>query len=1017
MSGKLTHLIILVLVVGFVRTSLGQGLDPDLAAWWRFDEGAGGVATDSSGHDLHGMLVDDPQWRSDGVRGGCLYFDGANAHVAIDHDTALVPLDGSFTILFWANVEPTAGTSGDTTWDLAVAKRDTGSVGYYVGALRTQGSADETGYRFMLGDTGASRRDTPFVTVPLGEWAFVAAVLDRDQDAQKISVDGGRTWQTTTPPAGSIAPAQSLGIGWDIGLNNYWFHGRVDDVALFARALADGEVNLIMRLGMTPELAGAAAPSTGATDVPADSTLSWTAGLYAASHDVYLGTSLADVTNASRTTPGDVLVSQGQSATTYDPGRLEFGQTYYWRVDEVNAAPDGTIFTGDVWQFTVEPFAYAIETIEVTTNGISDPGKGPEKMLDGSGLNADDQHSTSSSDMWLADNFLVSDTGDQRLWVQYEFVGVYKLHEMLVWNYNVEYEQLLGFGIQNATFEYSTDGADWTVLGDVELAQGTGVDDYTANTTIDFGGAAVKYVKMTVNNGFGGMGQYGLSEVRFLYVPIHPREPQPADESIEVSAETTLNWRGGREAALHEVYLGTDANTLPLIDTVQATRYAPAALDLGTTYYWQIVEVNEAEAISTWAGEIWSFSTAEYLIVDDFEGYTDMSPSVLFQTWVDGWGFEADDFLPNGNDGNGSGAQVGYLQAPYAERAVVHSGAQSMPLVYDNTSVDYSEATRTFASPQDWTRYGVQTLNVYFRGDADNAGQLYVKINDVKVIYDGPAEDIAAIVWQAWSIDLSTVGTNLTNIRTLTIGVDGAGTAGTLYVDDIRLYRVTSDVTTEPDSASLIAHYAFDGDLADSSGNGHDGEIGGEPVFVAGMKGQALQFDGIDDFVRVPHQDDLDPGDGSFSVSFWAYLDPAAGSSGTSEWDLAIAKRGSSSARGYYIGANRNQGESGQAGYKFMLGNTAGQRVDTPYVLVPTDEWVFVTSVLDREQNVHKISVNAAGTWAVATPPADAIALTDDLTIGWDIGQNNYWYHGTIDDVRFYDTALTDAEVAWLANN
>ena len=156
---------------------------------------------------------------------------------------------------------------------------------------------------------------------------------------------------------------------------------------------------------------------------------------------------------------------------------------------------------------------------------------------------------------------------------------------------------------------------------------------------------------------------------------------------------------------------------------------------------------------------------------------------------------------------------------------------------------------------------------------------------------------------------------------------------------------------------------------------------------------------------------------GSFSATFWAYLDPSRGSSGSGEWDLAVAKRGSSGSIGYYIGANRNQGGSDQAGYKVMLGNTSGARVDTPYALVPLDEWVFVAAVLDRDQNVHKISVNGGSTWATATPPSGSIALNADLGLGWDIGQNNYWFHGAMDEVRFYNIALTDAEVAWLIDH
>ena len=142
-------------------------------------------------------------------------------------------------------------------------------------------------------------------------------------------------------------------------------------------------------------------PGEGATDVVRDIVLSWTPGEYAATHDVCFGTSLDDVEAASRDNPLGVLVSQGQAAASYDPeGLLEFGTTYYWRIDEVNASPDDAIFKGAVWSFTSEPFAYAVEDVVATSNVASEAGSGPERTVDGSGLNADDQHSISSSDMW-----------------------------------------------------------------------------------------------------------------------------------------------------------------------------------------------------------------------------------------------------------------------------------------------------------------------------------------------------------------------------------------------------------------------------------------------------------------------------------------------------------------------------------------------------------------------------------------------------------------------------------------
>jgi hypothetical protein len=108
-----------------------------------------------------------------------------------------------------------------------------------------------------------------------------------------------------------------------------------------------------------------------------------------------------------------------------------------------------------------------------------------------------------------------------------------------------------------------------------------------------------------------------------------------------------------------------------------------------------------------------------------------------------------------------------------------------MPLSYDNTGVAVSEADLELS--QDWSSNGIKSLSLYFYGAEGNSGQLYVKINGTKVAYDGPAVNLVRPAWQLWSIDLSKVG-NVSNVRSLTIGVEGAGAKGVVYIDDIRLY-------------------------------------------------------------------------------------------------------------------------------------------------------------------------------------------------------------------------------------
>ena len=369
------------------------------------------------------------------------------------------------------------------------------------------------------------------------------------------------------------------------------------------------DLNILAEYVDGKDLATVHTPSPHAVDVSTDVVLRWLPAELADRHDVYFGVSFGDVYGASRDDPRDVLVSQDQSVNTFDAGELAFGQTYYWRIDEVIATFEPTIYEGFVVDFTTEPLAYPLDSVSATASA-SEAGAGPENTVNGSGLNDDGEHSTVATDMWLA-----SGNGVDPVWIQYGFDKAYRLHEMLLWNYNVQFELALGFGLKEVTVEYSENDTDWTVLGDVELAQATAAATYTANTTIDLGGVAAKYVRLTVNSGWGMMGKFGLSEVRFLYIPTRARKPEPADGRTDVRPDTMLEWRAGREAVAHDVYFSTDrqavVNGTALVDTATENSYLPGPLDPGQTYYWRIDEINEAETVSVWEGDVWEFTTAE----------------------------------------------------------------------------------------------------------------------------------------------------------------------------------------------------------------------------------------------------------------------------------------------------------------------------------------------------------------------------------------------------------------------
>ncbi len=192
----------------------------------------------------------------------------------------------------------------------------------------------------------------------------------------------------------------------------------------------------------------------------------------------------------------------------------------------------------------------------------------------------------------------------------------------------------------------------------------------------------------------------------------------PPDGQKDVPRDAVLRWMAGDYADTHDVYFGTvfdnvndagrdnDPNGVLVSQNQGQTTYdPPGLLEFGRSYYWRVDEFNDLDPNSPWKGNIWSFTVIDHFIVDDFEDYTDFSPDIIYETWLDGWEVEA------------NGSTVGYPNPPTAEQSIVHGGRQSMPFFYDNSgTANYSEAQRSFSPAQDWTREDVGILSLCFRG-------------------------------------------------------------------------------------------------------------------------------------------------------------------------------------------------------------------------------------------------------------------------------------------------------------
>jgi len=518
-------------------------------------------------------------------------------------------------------------------------------------------------------------------------------------------------------------------------------------------------------------------PSDGAKFVFADTELSWTAGMDAKLHYVHFGDNFDDVNNATAGT--------SSTDTTYAPGMLELGKTYYWRVDESN--PPNPMVKGDVWSFTMLP------DIPITDPNLVgwwkfESGAG-NKVIDFSGHG---NHGTIVDKVhWVPGQFnlaleffgdnqghvelpalmVTTASGSVAMWVNTNQTG--DLYSEGTFWYGTE-SAGMGFGEQEIHIHSQTTGAlgFWmggttnVSLGGPMLA-GTGWNHvavtwdqtdgcrlYCNGVQADFQVHNGKVADLAVirlgrpNRNFRFLKGF-LDDVRLFDHAItaeqtneimnkgeDPRKagaPSPGNGSVAtLTVAQTLSWSAGEGASQHNVYFGVDRDAVanatadsPEFQGNQAQTSLSVAGMVefgGGDYYWRVNEITDDGTVT--AGTTWKFTVPDYLIVDDFEAY-DVGNNEIWWSWKDGLGYSEHDNEP-AYPGNGTGSAVGdETSYSYMEMTIVHGGGKSMPFWYDNNKQNfakYSEVELTLPADQrDWTVEGINELSLWFRGETTNA--------------------------------------------------------------------------------------------------------------------------------------------------------------------------------------------------------------------------------------------------------------------------------------------------------
>jgi len=555
------------------------------------------------------------------------------------------------------------------------------------------------------------------------EWYHaVVTVTDEGGGASQLYLNGVLEAEATGGSGGDFLGPLNFG-SWNNSGRNY--HGLMDDIRIYDHVLSEVDIMSAMAGEIWPYAWGPQ-PADGALHADTWVNISWRPGGFAVSHDVYLGENFDDVdAGAESTFQGNqaaAFLVAGFPGFSYPDGLVP-GTTYYWRIDEVNDTEPNSPWKGPVWSFSIPPkTAYA-----------PDPADAAEQVDPDANLSWTGGFGSKLHTMYFGDNFddVSGAAGGLPQGATTYDPGTLDLAKTYYWRVD-EFDAVETY--KGDVWSFTTEGA--------------------------------------VGN------------------------PNPSNGAVDVKQTQIITFSPSVFAASHELYFGTDKDAVKNADTgspeykgtrdLDAESYDPGMLEWDTTYYWRIDEANNANADSPWTGILWSFTTANFLIVDDFESYNDLDPADpesnrIFNAWIDGY------------DDPTNGSLVGYETPPFAEQTIVHGGNQSLPLFYDN-SVGYSEATLTLTYPRDWTEKGVTTLTIWFRGDSANAAEtLYVALNGSAVVSHDNFNAAQVGEWTQWDIDLQAFGVNLANVNTIALGLGNrnnplAGGSGTMYFDDIRLY-------------------------------------------------------------------------------------------------------------------------------------------------------------------------------------------------------------------------------------
>jgi hypothetical protein len=787
------------------------------------------------------------------------------------------PADSAADIAVDADLSWSAG-SGAASHDVYFG---TSSPGSYQGnqaatTFDTGAMSNNTTYYWRIDEVNTAGTTTGTV------WNFTTIVAAPGQasnpspadSAADIAVDADLSWSAGSGTAshdvyfGTSSPGTFQGnqaaTTFDTGAmsNDTTYYWRIDEVN--AGGTTNGTVWSFTTIVAGPGQASSPSPGNGATDVAVNADLSWTAGSGATSRDVYFGTS----------SPGSY---QGnQTATTFDTGAMSNDTTYYWRIDEVNAA--GTT-TGVVWSFTTIVAAPGPATNPSPGNGATDVAVNADfSWTAGSGAASHDVYfGTSSPGSYQGNQAATTfDTGtmanDTTYYWRIDEVNASGTTTGTVWSFttivaapgsasspspanaasdvdinaNLSWSAGSGAVSHDVYFGTSSPGSYQGNQAATTFEPGTMANDTTYYWRID---------EINVGGTTTGAVWNFTTESAPLPPPGQASNPSPSDSATDVSVGADLSWTAGSNATNRDVYFGTTSPGA-FQGNQTAVTFDTGTMDNDTTYYWRIDEINTS---GTTTGVVWNFTTIA-AAGDQLVGWWKLDESAG----------------TNAADSSGKSYDGTLVGADWAPASGKFAGAVSFNNVdfADRVDVPITEMSASAGSISLWGKFpGTRTGIRYFFGHTSIPAtgysdriQLFMDNDDTQLdlgLGDSHFRytDIMALSVDTWyhivltwdagnykvyvDTDVKATGT-YTGLDTLgsvaTIGNDGRETPddGAFYglLDDVRVYNYAlgqSEVNdlfnagvtppgqaSNPSPADSAANVAVDADLSWTAGSGAD---------------------------------------------------------------------------------------------------------------------------------------------------------------------------------------------------